>query len=83
MPRSAALMELPKCPVHGSSMHYRPARSYEQRFCGAWYDCDTPGCHCSVLIPSVELSASLETQRENAERRASHAVSRLRQRRSV
>ena len=52
---STSLMELPKCPTHGSPMHYRVPRTNEQRFCGTWYDCDTPGCKCSTLLPSAEL----------------------------
>lgn len=58
-----ALMELPRCPTHNTPMHYRPPRSREQAFCGTWYDCDTPGCSCSVLLLSQELQAQLATQR--------------------
>ena len=55
-----ALMDIPRCPTHGCSMHYRPARTNEQQFCGTWYDCDIPGCGCSVLLPSKELSDILK-----------------------
>lgn len=49
------LMELPRCPVHGCQLEYRPGRTPEQRFCGTWYDCPYPGCAHSVLFPSEEL----------------------------
>lgn len=57
MEKNTALMELPRCPVHNTPMEYRPARTREQSFCGTWYDCTTPGCTCSVLLPSAELAA--------------------------
>ena len=57
MEKNTALMELPRCPVHNTPMEYRPARTREQSFCGTWYDCTTPGCMCSVLLPSAELAA--------------------------
>ena len=49
------LMELPKCPTHGTGMIFRPAKTPEQAFCGAWYECAEPGCYCTVLIPTKEL----------------------------
>ncbi len=51
-----ALMEVPRCPVHGEPMAYRPAGTPEQAFCGTWYDCQHPGCSCSVLLTSRELA---------------------------
>lgn len=48
-------MELPKCPTHGGGMIFRPAKTPEQAFCGAWYECAEPGCYCTVLIPTKEL----------------------------
>lgn len=63
---ATALMTLPRCPTHGCSMHYRAPRTNEQHFCGTWYDCDTPGCGCSVLLPSPELRAQLEAMRHPA-----------------
>ena len=58
-----ALMILPKCPTHGTTMIFREARTQEQRFCGAWYECAEPGCKCASLIPSKELEALLSHQR--------------------
>lgn len=54
-----ALIVLPLCPSneeHGQ-LELRPEgkQTPEQRYCGAWYDCKHPGCHCSVLFPSPEL----------------------------
>lgn len=52
------LMILPICPhpEHGQ-MELRPLKgqTYEQKYCGVWYDCMEPGCKCSALIPSQEL----------------------------
>lgn len=52
------LMLLPKCPnlEHGE-LQLRPlqGQTYEEKYCGVWYDCKEPGCKCSVLIPSQEL----------------------------
>lgn len=56
---SRNLMPLPVCPTcaeHGE-MILRPieVQTYEQKYCGTWYDCTYPGCHSSVLLPSKEL----------------------------
>lgn len=64
MKSETALMETPRCPTHNCSMHFRPARTQEQGFCGAWYDCDTSGCACSVLVPSAALLIQLAAQRK-------------------
>jgi hypothetical protein len=52
------LITLPVCShkEHGQ-MEIRPIRNqtYEQKFCGTWYDCMYPGCKCSSLFPSKEL----------------------------
>ena len=53
------LLELPRCPTHNTPMHYRARCSREQIYCGTWYDCDTPSCACSVLLPSLELKEAL------------------------
>lgn len=50
-----SLMELPKCPTHGTNMSYKKAGTPEQDFCGAWYECLESGCHCSAVIMSKEL----------------------------
>ena len=63
--QNTELMGLPRCPTHNTPMHYRVPRTLEQRFCGTWYDCDTPGCACSVLLPSKELQAQLSAQQQN------------------
>lgn len=57
-------MPLPVCPTcseHGE-MRLRPRKgqTYEQEFCGVWYDCIYPGCHNSVLFPSKELQEFLK-----------------------
>ena len=31
------------------------AQTYEQTWCGVWYDCPQPYCRSSVLYPSREL----------------------------
>ena len=56
-------MELPKCSVEGhGQMELRDMTraTYEQKFCGTWYDCTYPGCNNSVLYPSKELKELLE-----------------------
>ncbi len=56
-------MELPKCSVEGhGQMELRDVThaTYEQKFCGTWYDCMYPGCTNSVLYPSRELRKQLE-----------------------
>ena len=49
----------PRCPAHRCYMVLRPEgrQTYEQRFCGTWYDCDVLRCRASVLYPSRELGA--------------------------
>jgi hypothetical protein len=51
-------MVLPRCPHEDHpGMALRPIKSqtYEQKHCGVWYDCQYPGCSCSVLLPSPEI----------------------------
>ncbi|WP_213997022.1 hypothetical protein [Tepidanaerobacter syntrophicus] len=47
-----------KCPYenHGQ-LEKRPLKrqTYEQMYCGDWYDCTYPGCNYSLLIPSEEI----------------------------
>ena len=47
---------------HCSRCDY-PAKTQEQQYCGAWYECSEGGCHCSALIPSKELTAFLNSQK--------------------
>ena len=49
-------------PEHGL-MVIRPIerQTSEQKWCGIWYDCKK--CHSSLLIPSRELTLSLEAQK--------------------
>lgn len=56
--KNAVLAKLPKCPTCGTYMELRPLsrQTAEQKYCGTWYDCLSPGCKCSVLLPSVELA---------------------------
>ena len=57
-----ALMERPKCPGHGTACTLRTTGlTPEQEWCGAWYDCQEPGCTCSVLINSKELMDFLDS----------------------
>ena len=50
---------VPECatPGHGP-MEPRDltAQTYEQMWCGVWYDCTHPQCRSSVLIKSPELA---------------------------
>ncbi|MBD3183362.1 hypothetical protein GF312_13780 [Candidatus Poribacteria bacterium] len=58
-------MEIPECPAgHGKTMEVRPLekQTYEQKFCGTWFDCTVPGCICSVLFESKELLDHLSNQ---------------------
>lgn len=50
-----------RCPVHKKGMAQRPLhrQSAEQRFCGAWWDCQEYGCGCSILFHSAALEAQL------------------------
>lgn len=61
MTDNQSLMCRPKCHVHEKPMELREKKSMtkEQEFCGAWYDCQYPGCHVSVLFPSKELRLQL------------------------
>ena len=47
------------CPNDKVALIQRPIerQTYEQRFCGVWYDC--PQCSRSVLYPSAELLAQV------------------------
>lgn len=60
-----SLIELPKCPTHGTTMSYKKAETPEQDFCGAWYECLEPGCHCSAVIMSKELLKLYRPNRQN------------------
>lgn len=53
------LMCLPKCKEHGQ-MVLRPIerQTYEQKFCGTWYDCQK--CGKSTCYPSKELLQQLK-----------------------
>lgn len=55
------------CPHGHGPMQKRPLerQTYEQRFCGTWYDC--PQCYASVLEPSPELTAQLDGMRQREE----------------
>jgi hypothetical protein len=56
----------PECPAGHGFMTLRPAavQTYEQKWCGTWYDCDSamPKCRNAALLPSPELDASLARQ---------------------
>jgi len=39
--------------------------TYEQQFCGEWYDCEEPCCSCSILLPSKELEEQLAAMKVN------------------
>lgn len=58
---------LPKCPTHKMQMEIRSQKhqTYEQKWCGIWYDCIEPGCYCSVLYESAELREFLNQSRSN------------------
>lgn len=54
----AVPMRLPQCPEPGhGEMKLRSLdkQTYEQKYCGVWYDCQYPGCNNSVLFMSKEL----------------------------
>ena len=53
-----ALMEIPQCPACGERMELRPLtrQTPEQQYCGTWYDCISPGCCGTILLPSVEIA---------------------------
>lgn len=48
----------PRCSKHGD-MHRRDMKgaTYEQRFCGEWWNCNDPRCKTATLIPSAGLKA--------------------------
>ena len=56
-------MALPTCPKgseHGEMiLRTLQYQTYEQKFCGVWYDC--PRCSCSILFPSKDLLERLES----------------------
>ena len=54
-----------RCPAHNVVMVERDMRgaTYEQKFCGTWFDCPHPGCTCSACEHSPELAAQLDEQR--------------------
>ena len=55
------LMCRPKCNAHDTIMELRTGTlTYEEQFCGTWYDCQYPGCHASVLYPSQQLQEQLQ-----------------------
>ena len=59
------LVRVPDCftdTAHGQMVR-RPLerQTYEQRFCGIWFDCVT--CGSTKLLPSVELQDDLNRQR--------------------
>lgn len=52
------LAELPKCDIedHGyMGLRDPKGYTYEEKYCGVWYDCKYPGCKCSTLLMSQEL----------------------------
>jgi hypothetical protein len=56
-----------RCPGCGKPMLLRPLerQTYEQRFCGVWYDCPDPDCRRTVFYPSDALQAQhAEMRRE-------------------
>ncbi len=59
-------MVLPTCPSseeHGQLiLRSQDYQTYEQKFCGTWYDC--PVCRSSVLFESPELKAQLDEQKD-------------------
>lgn len=60
-----SLMQLPKCHIEGhGKMKLRPVKgqSYEEKYCGVWYDCQYPGCKCSILYMSPELRRLYESE---------------------
>jgi len=63
--QSRELMELPKCPRGHGYMVLVPAWTPEQAWVGVHYRCapSPANCMCSVILPSPELTASLERQR--------------------
>jgi len=55
------------CPTHGVVMVERDMKgaTYEQKFCGVWFDCPRPGCRNTALEQSDELKAQLDAQRRS------------------
>lgn len=67
-------MKHPTCSIKGhGEMVLRDTRgqTYEQKWCGAWYDCHYPGCMHSVLIPSPELQKFLAQNGSTSPQRGS------------
>lgn len=64
---------LPVCSAHPRApMVRRPdeRQTEDQRWCGVWYDCATPGCRNSALVPSREhIAAHGEHARTGGDRR--------------
>jgi hypothetical protein len=56
------------CPNDKVPLVKRPIerQTYEQRWCGTWYDCPAQGCGRSVLYPSAALLEQLEEMRQRA-----------------
>lgn len=58
------IMELPRCKKVGhGQMVLRPIekQTYEQKFCGTWYDCPHHDCYNSVLFESQECANFLKS----------------------
>ena len=54
--------EVSDCPAEGHGRRVpRPLeqQTYEQMFCGAWFDCTMPGCYNSQLFKSADLAHQL------------------------
>lgn len=49
--------EVPSCEVHGPMEPRRlEGQTYEQLFCGVWYDCKDPRCGSSAIFASRDLA---------------------------
>ncbi|MFT8930040.1 MAG: hypothetical protein ABF969_11960 [Sporolactobacillus sp.] len=62
---SEDLMCLPDCPHEGhGKMELRSKKwqTPEQKYCGVWYDCQYPGCMCSVLFMSQDIRKLYRTK---------------------
>lgn len=49
--------EAPVCTLHGRPMLRRAGTTWEEQWCGWWYDCPLDTCSCVILLPSPELVA--------------------------
>lgn len=49
-----------ECPTHKTTLTQRNPATYEQKWCGDWFDCQQ--CGYSTLIPSNELNVTLTEQ---------------------